>query len=130
MSKKRLKGSAKPSSPSFKFDRVMTQNIESTPQPIFVNERHTCLIDSILLTNITETDIYISLYVLYEEGELTPSAIQHFLHKNTYVPAQKTLELGFGEGLSLQAGDILFASSNYHANLFNAYVCYREIQEN
>ena len=128
MNKKRFKGGAKPSSPAVNFKRVMTQNIESTPQIIFANERHTCLIDSLLLTNLGETDIYISLYVLYEEGELTPSPIQHFLHKNTYIPAQATLELGFGEGLSLQAGDVLFANSNYHANLFNSYVCYREIR--
>ena len=111
-----------------KFKRIMIQSIDSTPQIIVGSERNICLVDNIILTNLMDNTIQVSVYVLYEEKGLR-SPMQHILYKNIDVPAHVPFDLLSYEGLVLKAGDILIASSTHQLSLFNSYVSYRELTQ-
>jgi len=109
-------------------------NINSTHVSIFGNNylgsSHACIIDSIIICNTTNRDIFVSVYTLTErliDSVLTAQNTFKFFKR--VVPALKTIELLEGAGFNMEQGDLLYAFSDQSSNLFDSNVSYRELRE-
>ena len=115
------------SSPWVNFKMTPTKEIGSTPTLIFGNDTHTCLMDGIVLANITDAVILVTLTVA---REVTVGTETDFILGNQ-IPLQPNdrVDVLLNATLTLEAGDLLYASSDYSSNLFNTFVSYRELTE-
>jgi len=106
-----------------------TKNIGATPTLIF-GSSYACVIAGIIIANQTQNALLFSLYLLREEGTPTPSeAVEYPFNLNMHLESQKSMDWLEGKDLILQAGDTLYAYSDYDGNLFNTFVSYRELTE-
>ena len=113
--------------PFVTFKLSPTATIGSTPSLIFGNDRHTCLIDGLVLTNLTDNAILVSLSLA---REVTIGQETYFTIVNQVsIPSRGWVDVLLNASLTLEAGDILYAVSDYSTNLFNAFVSYRELLE-
>ena len=99
-------------------------NIGSTPT-IILGSEHACIIDSILLTNVTSNNINVSLYILREVDDI---GVQ-FPLPTINIASLAYTDVLYNTTLTIQAGDILYAYSDFSSNLFNSCVSYRQLVE-
>lgn len=106
-----------------------TKNISSTPTLIF-EAQVTCYIDGLIVANQVDNDILFSLYLLREEGEPTPTeAVEYPLILNKTLSAKESIDWFRDMAFVAEAGDLIFAYSDYTDNLFNTFVSYRKLTE-
>lgn len=108
------------------FKMWPTVNINSTPTLIFGNDQNSCLLDSLLVSNITDNVIIVKFYILREVEE-TP--IEFVLANNIVINANDRIDLLKDSTLTLELGDTLYAYSDFSGNLFNTFVSYRSLTE-
>ena len=115
------------SAPFVNFRMTPTQTISSTPTLIFGNDQHTCLIDGIVLSNLTDKVILVTLTVAreIEVGEET----LFVLADEIPIQSSDRIDALLNMALTLESGDLLYAQSDYSENIFNAFVSYRELTE-
>jgi hypothetical protein len=114
-------------SPFVNFRMNPTSGIGSTPVIIFGNDACTCLIDGIILANTTNNVIVVTLTVA---REVTIGAETYFtLGGQISIQPNDRVDVLLNATLTLQPGDLLYASSDYSSNLFNSFVSYRELTE-
>lgn len=114
--------------------RRITLNIGITPTLIFGNDKNTCSLESILITNQTSAITLVYFYILTEHvnGNLTKSNgaiecpfINYIeLEPMGYRDVFKDIRVFY-----LVPGDLLYAYSNFSGNIFNSFVSYRELTE-
>jgi len=114
-------------SPFVNFRMNPTSGIGSTPVIIFGNDVYTCLIDGIVLANVTDNPIVITLAIA---REVTIGAETYFtLGGQISLQPNDRVDVLLNTTLTLEPGDLLYASSDYSSNLFNSFVSYRELTE-
>jgi len=102
-----------------------TLKVGSSPTIIFGSDLYTCLIDGIVLANLTTNAIFVTVYV---SREITTGTDTKFIFANhVSIQASDRVDLLLNCALTLQAGDLLYAFSNYSYNTFNSFVSYREL---
>lgn len=104
-----------------------TANINSTPTLVFGNDQHTCIVDGIILSNLTDAIILVSLSVAreIEIGVETTFVLAQQLPLQPFERIDALLNMT----LTLEPGDLLYANSDYAGNSFNIFVNYRELTE-
>lgn len=103
-----------------------TLNISSTPELIF-GSQYTSILDSIVLANQTDGNIIVSLYILREvvQGNATECTVANKI----VLSSKSRIDILDSATLTLEAGDLLYAFSDFSGNLFNSFVSYRELTE-
>lgn len=112
--------------PFVKFKIQPTNNINSSSVVIFgkaANTTLTSLVDSILLTNLTQNVIVVSL-------SFFRASKYYILANQVSIEAYGNVDVLVGSTLTFEPGDMLYASSNYSSNVFNSFVSYRELTGN
>lgn len=114
-------------SPWVNFKMTPTQDVSSTPTIIFGNDVHTCLLDGVVLANISDTIILVTLSIA---REVTVGTETDFI-LGDQIPLQPhdRVDVLCNTTLTLEAGDLLYASSDDASHLFNTFVSYRELTE-
>ena len=109
------------------FKMTPTRHVGSTPTLIFGNDVYTCLIDEIILANVTDGTILVTLSIA---REVTIGTETDFIfRKQVIIQPNDSFSFPFNRGLTLEAGDLLYAFSDYSSNLFNTFVSYHELTE-
>lgn len=111
--------------PYVNFKTQATENIESTPTIIFGNDQHTCLINNVLITNLSDqNEITVKLYMA---REVTIGIDTDFpIAKNIIVKDY----LNFEEiPWIFEPGDLLYANSYDYQSTFNTLVSYLELTQ-
>lgn len=107
--------------------RFRTKHINNTRQLIFGTEQYKCSINSIFVINTTDKIIKISVYVL---EEVSPGVTDEFFIANQQeIPPRGRTEFLPDSNLTLYPGELLYAFSDFSANLFNVNVDYIEFSE-
>lgn len=114
-------------SPFVSFKMAPTATIGNTPTLIFGNDAHTCLLDGLVLTNLIDQAILVSLAVA-REVTLGIETTFPFINQLS-LPAKAWVDVLFNTSLTLEPGDLLYATSDYSNHFFNAFVSYRELME-
>lgn len=110
------------------FKMNPTSGIGSTPVMILGNDKHTCLIDGIVLANVTDNQIAITLTIA---REVTVGTETYFtLAQKILLQPFDRVDALVNASLTLEAGDLLYAASHFSKDLFNSFVSYRELTEN
>lgn len=116
---------ASSTTPFVNFKMLPTLKIGSTPTIIFGSDQCTCLIDGIVLANLTPSAIIVTVYV---SREITSGAETKIVFANhVSIQSNDRVDLLLNCSLTLQPGDLLYAFSNYSYNIFNTFVSYREL---
>lgn len=115
-------------SPFVNFKMSPSLNVGSTPVLIFGAEK-TCLIDSILVTNQIDSTINFSLYISREPAYTSGQPIEYMLANTIPLGSLKRADVLEGSVLTCEAGDLMFAYSNFSQSIFNVFVSYRELNE-
>lgn len=102
-----------------------TLKVGSTPTLILGSDQYTCLIDGIVLVNLTSSAIIVTVYVIREITEGKGTNIVFANHVS--IQSNDRVDLLLNCSLTLQHGDLLYAFSNYSNNIFNTFVSYREL---
>lgn len=110
------------------FRQTATKDIGSTPVFVF-GSQYACILDGLIISNQVDNDILFSLYLLREEGEPTPLPVEYPFILNKSLAAKDSLDWLYGKNLTLEAGDTLWAYSDYSDHLFNTMISYRELTE-
>ena len=113
--------------PFVNFKMQPTSTINSTPVIIFGNDQHTCLIDGIVLANTTDSPIEVKVSVTREGVEGTK--IYFSLANKIVIQSGDRTDILINAALTLEPGDLLYASSDYSTNSFDTFVSYRELTE-
>jgi hypothetical protein len=113
--------------PFVNFKMLPTKDISSTPMLIFGNDQYTCLLDRILLSNLTNNQINVTLYIAREV--VIGTETDFILANQVSIEANDRIDIIQNASLTLQPGDLLYAFSDFAANVFNAFVSYRELTE-
>jgi len=114
-------------SPFVNFRMNPTSGIGSTPVTIFGNDAYTCLVDGIVLANVTDNPIAITMAIA---REVTIGTESYFtLARQIPLQPNECVDVLLNRTLTLEPGDLLYASSDYSSNLFNSFVSYRELTE-
>lgn len=115
------------SSPFVNFQMSPTGPLSNTPALIFGKRDHTCLVDGIVLTNLTDKPILVSLSVsrVSPEGQETRFVVIN----QVSIPSRGWVDVLREASLTLEAGDSVYAASDYSNHLFNTFVSYRELME-
>ena len=113
--------------PFVNFKMAPTGPISSTPLLIFGNDQYTCLLDGILLCNLSDNPINVTLSIAreIEVGVETNFTIVQSLALEAY----SQIDVLLNASLTLEPGDLLYANSDFSGNLLNAFVSYRELTE-
>jgi hypothetical protein len=113
--------------PFVNFKMWPTKNIGSTSTIIFGNDAFPCLIDGVVLANVTNNPIVVTLEIA---REITIGEESYFTFGSQIaIGAFERVDVLFNSSLTLQAGDLLYAYSDYSSNIFNSFVSYRELAE-
>jgi hypothetical protein len=106
-----------------------TSAIDSTPI-IVCGKTHTSIIDSIFVCNTTDQDIFIDITKLSERN-LVP--ITTYRKRKFLIPANGSADLITANQedslLILEAGDLLYANSDFSGNTFDCEVSGRQLLE-
>ena len=114
-------------SPFVNFRMNPTSGIGSTPVIIFGNDAYTCLVDGIVLANVTDNPIVITTAIA---REVTIGTESYFtLARQISLQPNECVDVLLNATLTLEPGDLLYASSDYSSSLFNSFVSYRELTE-
>lgn len=106
-----------------------TSNISSTPTIVFGNDVHTCIVDGFIISNKSPTsqEIYVTIKLA---REITIGVESYFTLANSVSLAKNAnIDIMLNASLTLQAGDLLYASSSFSSDLFDIFVSYRELLE-
>jgi hypothetical protein len=96
-------------------------NISNPQSPIFGIKDRKCIVNSILLSNLTDSKIFVTICAFSENFILIPQI---------EIDAKKTIDaLKEIDSIMLEPGQLLYASSDFSANLFNADVQYKVLSE-
>lgn len=109
------------------FKMWPTANINSTPTLIFGNDQNGCILDGILVSNITDNVIILKFYILREVEEET--ATEFVVANNVVINANDRIDILKDSTLTLEIGDTLYAYSDFSGNLFNTFISYRSLTE-
>ena len=113
--------------PFVTFQLQPTAEISNTPTLIFGNDRHTCLLDSLLLTNVSEETIQVTVSLA---REVTVGQESYFtVFDQAPIAPQGWADVLTHTTLTLQPGDLLYAASNHSSHVFNTFLSYRELWE-
>ncbi len=109
------------------FDRQLTANINSTPTIIFGEDQHTCFVQGVIITNMTDNIILVTLYRAIEE---TPG-IETDIVTGNKIPVQPYClqDILAGTYLIIKPGDLLYALSDFSGNIFNTTVNFHKLTE-
>jgi len=111
------------------FFSSLTSSIDSTPLIVCGKEK-TSIVDSIFVCNTTEQDIFVDVTIL---GERDSVATTVYRVKNHLLPKNGSAELisvnQVDSVLILQAGDLLYANSDFSGNTFDSIVSGRQLLE-
>jgi hypothetical protein len=111
--------------PWVNFKLAVTIGIDSTPVLVF-GLQQSAMIDSIRLTNTCGNPLLADVYILREvEGVATSS----FIAYRFSLQAASALELLDGSVLYPEAGDTLWANSDFSGNRFDSLISYRQLLE-
>lgn len=113
--------------PFVNFKMEPTGEISSTETLIFGNDQHTCLVEGVVLSNLTEQVILVTLSLAREE--VVGEEALFVLASEIPIEASSYINVLSDMTLILEPGDLLYAHSDYSDNLFNAFVNYRELTE-
>ena len=119
--------------PWVNFGSVLIQNVDSTELLLYTAPAAT-IIDSIIITNLTEKDIFIDFKILGERipplGD-SPVAQKPFLAKRRLVEKSSGIEiLPTPQSIViLEAGDFVYANSDSSRNTFDCIISYRQLLE-
>jgi hypothetical protein len=106
-----------------------TPAIDSTPTLIFLSA-NTCIIKAIGVCNTSNVDIFVTVTALQERTiNDTPTPITTHRFRNVPLKLYQTFDLIEGNQQILQAGDSLFANSDFSGNTFDCWVDYEELLE-
>lgn len=109
------------------FKMAPTAQISSTPTLIFGNDQFTCLLDGIFLSNLTNNQINVTLSIAREI--VIGTETDFILTQSLALDAYGQIDVLANTSLTLEPGDLLYASSDFSGNLLNAFVSYRELTE-
>lgn len=102
-------------------------NIDSTPTIIFGNDQTTCILDSIIISNLTSNQILVSLYIA---REITIGTESDFIFGNSIpINPNDRIDILKGSTITLELGDLLYAYSDFSGNTFNTFISYRELNQ-
>ncbi len=107
--------------PFVEFKLYPTKNIGSTATIIFEVPK-TCILDSIWLVNIVDTPIKIFSYIL-REVEKFPCA------NGILINPLDNIDMLERTTFTMEAGDLLYAYSDFANNRFNSFISYRKLNE-
>lgn len=113
--------------PFVSFKMNPTLNVDSPPTLIFGADLTTTLLDSVLLASQVETVLLATVWVSREIE--TGSETKFVLCSRITILPFERVDLLINTTLTLEPGDLLYASSDYSDNLFNAFVSYRSLNE-
>lgn len=119
--------------PWVKFGSVLMHNIDSTELLLYTAPAAT-IVDSILITNLTNKDIFVDFKVLGERippfGD-SPVTQKPFVANRRLVEKASTIEiLPTPQSIvTLEAGDIAYANSDFSGNRFDCIISYRQLLE-
>ena len=111
--------------PWVNFLMTPTIGIESTPTLIFGSE-HNSVIDSIILCNTSQNDIYVDIYSLTERNLI---AKNNYVFKKIFLPINGYFQFGKDSSLQMEAGDLFYANSDFSSNTFDCLVSHRALIE-
>jgi hypothetical protein len=111
--------------PWVSFNLAPTANIDSTPLLVFGSESNS-IVDSIFVCNTTDQEIFVDITTLSERN-LQP--ITTYIVRNFLLPGYGSAELIKESVINLEAGDIIYANSDFSGNLFDCMISYRQLLE-
>lgn len=117
--------------PWVKFGSVTVANIDSSELLIFTAVNAT-IFDSIIVTNTTEQEIFVDMSMLTERIiDETPVNQKPFIARKRLVEKSQSLELlpATQSLLTLEAGDFIYANSDFSGNRFDCIISYRQLLE-
>ncbi len=117
--------------PWVKFGSITVANIDSSEQLLYTAVNAT-IFDSIIVTNTTKQEIFIDFSMLTErliDGE--PVNQKPFVARNRLIEKYQSLELlpATQSILILEAGDFVYANSDFSNNTFDCIISYRQLLE-
>ena len=108
------------------FKMQPTLNISSTPELVFGSEC-TAILDGLILASQSDNTMVASLYILREVSK--DKATEFTLANKVVLNPHQQLDILDNATLTLEAGDLLYAYSDFSGNLFNTFISYRELTE-
>lgn len=109
------------------FKMQPTGPINSTKTLVFGNDLYTCILDGLLLSNLTNNSIQITLWLSRETDIGVETEL--ILMNQVLIPENGKIDVLEGLSLTLEVGDLLYAASDFSSNIFNIFISYRELQE-
>lgn len=104
--------------------------ISSTPIMIFGNDKNTCLIDSILLSSVSDTPLKVSVNVAREEAGTAPGVeVYYSLASQVQITPYGRVDILENKAFTLEPGDLLYASCDWSGGLFDTFVIGQELTE-
>jgi hypothetical protein len=101
----------------------ITPQIGSTPQLVF-GKPVTCILDSIVLCNTTDQEMFIDMYVL-RPGD-TPITVYRV--NNLLIPKRSSIQV-IEKPMTVEGNDLFYAKSDYDNNLFDCMISNRQLLE-
>lgn len=112
--------------PWVNFNLAPTSAIDSTPALVFGSDNN-CIIDSIFVCNTTEQEIFIDITILSER--IIDEPVTTYFVKNYLLQKSASAELVKESVINLQAGDLMYAKSDFSNNTFDCMISYRQLLE-
>ena len=101
--------------------------INSTKTLVFGNDLYTCILDGLLLSNLTNNSIRITLW-LSRETDIGVDT-EFILMNQVTLPENGQVDVLENISLTLESGDLLYAASDFSSNSFNVFISYRALEE-
>ena len=119
--------------PWVNFGSVLSHNVDSTELLLYAAPAAT-IIDSIIITNLANRDIFIDFKIL---GERTPPLGNSPVAQKPYLANRRLVEKASSIEIlptpqsivTLEAGDFLYANSDFSGNRFDCIISYRQLLE-
>lgn len=113
--------------PFVKYRMQPTKSIDSTPELIFGNDLHTCKIRDISFVNTRNIPLIIKIFIKREIS--VGNVVDYEFEERIDIEAKKRISLLLGEGITLEAGDTLYAYCDEIDGNFNSFVFFDEFLE-
>lgn len=122
-------GAGTPTPPSsypwVNFKLYPTSSVDSSPVLVLGTEQ-SVMMDSIRLTNTCGSPLLADVYLLREVESVGQA---FFIARQFSLQADSALELLDGSVLYLEAGDTLWANSDFSGNTYDCLISYRQLLE-
>jgi hypothetical protein len=112
--------------PWVNFNLTPTSGIDSTNTLVFGSPNH-CIVDSIFVCNTTDQEIFIDVTVLAERVVDEPTTT--YIVKNYLLRKSEGVELIKESVINMEAGDLMYAKSDFADNTFDCMVSHRQLLE-